>query len=395
MGLGSLAKPDSVFVGAEPTSTPITLAGVRSQIGLNQLRGSTVAGSTGIGIPKQVSNVAVNLSSASKGATSLLTVTFQRDPSDKSYAGVVVYVTGYQGNQTATQVASGTDSPLNFILNNTGESLSLTVQAQGNGGSAPLATAPTTGLTLPRNSTGGFGTSTTTNLTATQVQAIAGGGTSGSLSIAQAAAPASVNLTTEGTFDWFMYSGTGGTSQQLDARLSFLYKTLGGGFYQRTLTGVFTQAGGGPSIGVNTTGGPIAFSASAGDCAHPAGIGAPTLPLTSFAPYSFWSDTVPGFGYQFSVESNSVQRTLRLYVGGGGSSTTANIKVTAHLMDGSAPDVSVNILSTLVGAAGPAYKVTITFQSATPSKLLLTAFITSITSSGFLGVVSFLGATLA
>ena len=126
------------------------------------------------------------------------------------------------------------------------------------------------------------------------------------------------------------------TSQQLDARLSFLYKTLGGGFYQRSLTGVFTQMGGAPSISVNTSGGPIAFSAAAGDASRPDSTAVPALPLTAFAPYSLFSDTVPGFGYQFSVESNAVQRTLKFYLGGGGSSTTANIRVTAHLMDGSA-----------------------------------------------------------
>lgn len=404
---GSLSKPDSIFdpnsgvnpvgnLGTQPPiGTPIVLAGVKAQTGINQLRGSTVASSTGIGIPKQVTNISVNMSNASKGSTSLLTITFQRDPSDKSFSGVTVYVRGYQGNQTPTQIASGTDSPLTVILNNTGESISVIVQAQGNGGSAPLATAPTTGLTLPKNSTGGFGTSTTTNLTATQVQAIAGGGASGSLTIAQAAAPATVNLTTEGTFDWFMYSGTSGTSQQLNLQLSFLAKTLGGGFYQRTLSAVFTQTGGAPAISVNTVGGPIAFSAAAGDCTHPDGISAPTLPLTSFAPYTTWVDSVPGFGYQFSVDSNSVQRILRLYCGGGGNGTTANIRVTAHLMDGSAPDQSVNVLSTLVGAAGPGYQVTITYKSANPTKLLVTAFITSITVPSNGGFVSFFGATIA
>lgn len=163
MTFGNLSRNDSIFEANSGVSTPAVLTGVRSQTGINQLRGSTVAGATSVGIPKQVSNVAATMSNASTGSTSKVTITFQRDPSDKSFSGVTVYVRGYQGNQTPTQIASGTDSPLNVILNNTGESVSLIVQATGNGGVSPLATAPTTGLILPKNVSGGFGTSTSTN----------------------------------------------------------------------------------------------------------------------------------------------------------------------------------------------------------------------------------------
>jgi hypothetical protein len=134
-----------------------------STSGISQIRGINRSGATGAGIPQHVTNVSTSMANASAGSTSTISVTFRRDPTDVNFNGVTVWVKGYQGNQTPTQVASGTDSPINFILNNTGEALSVTVQANGNGGSAPITTAPTAGLTLPRSTSGGAGTTTTTS----------------------------------------------------------------------------------------------------------------------------------------------------------------------------------------------------------------------------------------
>jgi hypothetical protein len=75
---------------------------------------------------------------------------------------VNVYVKGYQGNKTPVQVASGSESPVTFIINNTGEAVSILVQAQGNSGEAPLATAPSTGAQLAKSVAGGYGTNTIT-----------------------------------------------------------------------------------------------------------------------------------------------------------------------------------------------------------------------------------------
>ena len=138
------------------------LGRVRAGSNINQIRGINVAGSTGSGIPKHVTDVGASMANASTGATSTLTVTFRRDPADSAYQGVIVWVKGYQANQSPTQVASSADSPVNFILNNTAEALSILVQAYGNGGSAPLSTAPTVGVTLPKSTAGGVGTTTTT-----------------------------------------------------------------------------------------------------------------------------------------------------------------------------------------------------------------------------------------
>jgi hypothetical protein len=153
---------------------PNALPNVRLQTGLNQIRGINTAGSVGSGIPKQVSAISANVSNASTGLTSTVSVLFQRDPSDTAFSGVNVLVKGYQGNQTPTQLASGADSPIQFVVNNTGEALGVIVQSYGNGGSAPLGSCPTTGVTLPKSTGGGVGTSTVTSPPAVSGSAVAG-----------------------------------------------------------------------------------------------------------------------------------------------------------------------------------------------------------------------------
>lgn len=138
------------------------LLSIKSGAGINQIRGIAQAGAIGAGIPQHVTNISVSIANASAGTTSTVTVTFRRDPSDKNFSGVSVFAKGYQGNQTPLQVASSTDSPVSFILNNTGEALSLIVQATGNAGAAPFGTAPTAGVNLPKSTAGGVGTTTTT-----------------------------------------------------------------------------------------------------------------------------------------------------------------------------------------------------------------------------------------
>lgn len=138
------------------------LAQTGGQNNVNQIRGINRQGSTGSGIPKHVTNVSTSIANASTGSTSTITVIFSRDPSDANFSGVTVFVKGYQGNPAPVQIASGTDSPITFIVNNTGEALSLIVQAFGNGGTAPLGTAPTVGISLPKSTGGGTGTTTVT-----------------------------------------------------------------------------------------------------------------------------------------------------------------------------------------------------------------------------------------
>lgn len=149
---------------AKPASRVLATATDENQTKVNQIHGINPAGSTGAGIPKQVSNVQASLANASPGATSTINIRFQRDPSDKNFAGVVIYVKGYQGNNSPVQVGASKDSPCIVILNNTGESVTLIVQAVGNGGVSPLASSPTTAIKLPKSAGGGAGTTTVTQL---------------------------------------------------------------------------------------------------------------------------------------------------------------------------------------------------------------------------------------
>jgi hypothetical protein len=146
---------------------------------INQIRGINQNNATGSGIPKQVTNVNVSVNNAQKGATCAVTVMFQRDPSDSSFSGVTVYVSGYQGNANPTQVAAGSTSPITFTLNNTGENVSFLVQAFGNSGSAPLSGSPSRGTTLPKSTTGGYGTNTQVSYNSSNLPAVSDGLTHG------------------------------------------------------------------------------------------------------------------------------------------------------------------------------------------------------------------------
>lgn len=162
MGIATPNSKDEVNGGvSSPLKFDQTLLKVSSGAGLNQVRGINNTNSTGNGIPAQVTNISTSLANASTGNTSNLTITFRRDPSDVTYAGVTVWATGYQGSTAKTQLAAGVDSPINVVLSNTGESVSIQVQAYGNGGAAPLSSAPTAGVRLPLGASG-FGPSTNT-----------------------------------------------------------------------------------------------------------------------------------------------------------------------------------------------------------------------------------------
>lgn len=142
-----------------------TLLAAKSNNGINQIRGTAAKNATSFGVPKHVTNVGAAISTGSKGSTSTVRVTFHRDPSDKAYSATAIWVKGYQGNGNPVQVASSYESPATFVLNNTGEPVSVVAQATGNSGQAPLDAAPTTGLRLPKSNNGGFGTNTVTAYT--------------------------------------------------------------------------------------------------------------------------------------------------------------------------------------------------------------------------------------
>ena len=64
-----------------------------------------LGGLTSAGIPKQVTDVAASVSNASAGSTSVVKVTFRRDPADLNFSNAQVYVRGYNGNDASVLMA--------------------------------------------------------------------------------------------------------------------------------------------------------------------------------------------------------------------------------------------------------------------------------------------------
>lgn len=166
MGLSTPNNPVILQEGAaQPVSSGKVFGVDENQTKVNQIHGINSNNQSGAGIPKQVSNVQVSIANAQTGVTCTVSVLFKQDPTDRSFSGVNVWVKGYQGNAQLVQVASGTSSPCKFVLNNTGEIVSFTIQAFGNGGMAPLSAAPSCSGTLPKSTVGGYGSSTQTTIT--------------------------------------------------------------------------------------------------------------------------------------------------------------------------------------------------------------------------------------
>ena len=149
---------------AKRVSTGLVVSVDENQTKINQIHGTNPAGSFGAGVPKPVFNVQASMANASPGATTTINISFQRDPSDQNFSGVVIYAKGYQSNNAPVQIGASKDSPCTVILNNTGESVTLIVQSVGNGGVSPIASSPTTSIKLPKSKGGGVGTTTVTQL---------------------------------------------------------------------------------------------------------------------------------------------------------------------------------------------------------------------------------------
>lgn len=147
----------SLSTGPNSQKFDFDLVGLRNLYQQNQLRGQQPVTGVGSGIPLHVLSARASVSPASSGTTSVISVVYSRNPNDKNFQRAHIYIKGYNGTQAPVLIVSSSDSPATFILNNTGESISVIVQAVGNGGAANLATAPTTGVKLPKSSLAGFG----------------------------------------------------------------------------------------------------------------------------------------------------------------------------------------------------------------------------------------------
>lgn len=107
---------------------------------------SGAAVATAGGVPKQVISCSGTESPVSQvdRVYSQVAVSFTRDPGDKNYAGVHVWLTGYHGNSQPVLITDAADSPAVFLVETTGENVTVTVQPfNGSHVAAPFAGAKT------------------------------------------------------------------------------------------------------------------------------------------------------------------------------------------------------------------------------------------------------------
>lgn len=103
------------------------------------------------GIPKAlISLVATQTPVKQQSYTnSNITINFTSDPSDTNFYAVDIWFIGYHGNSNPQLMSSGNTSPINFVCDSTGESVSVFAQTvSATGMSAPLVFATHTVVTL-------------------------------------------------------------------------------------------------------------------------------------------------------------------------------------------------------------------------------------------------------
>jgi hypothetical protein len=103
------------------------------------------------GVPKALLSVsAVESPSKQQDRTfSEVSVSFTRDGSDATFAGVRIWFTGYQDSNSPVLMTSGTTSPITFLCESTGEVVVVSVQPVSSSGlTADLAFAATTTVAL-------------------------------------------------------------------------------------------------------------------------------------------------------------------------------------------------------------------------------------------------------
>lgn len=130
---------------------------VNIQYPVRQIRGTSVSGQAGDVIPKHVTNVQVSSVTSTDKQTTLVSVYFQRDPSDPHFDHVRILSRGLNNNAGHSILTLGKDSPVRFTLPNSGAPAGLVVQAVGNHGAAPLRTAPSGTFSTAAGAFGGIG----------------------------------------------------------------------------------------------------------------------------------------------------------------------------------------------------------------------------------------------
>lgn len=190
-----------------------------------------------------------------------------------------------------------------------------------------------------------------------------GGGGTGSLSVSTSSFPGSTtSLTTVGTFDWFWWGSSGdpATVPNYANSASTTFHWKKGGELYRSVQWV----GHGVASAPGTFPGSTTFTSTAADDSY--GI------ALSATDGSYAQTSVTGFGFQINIPASTTSRTLRLYVGAKGVTTT----IAASLDDASASNASttynaasgVNVMQT----------VDIVFQGGSSTRLRVTVTATTL-----------------
>lgn len=113
--------------------------------------GGGVTTVTQTGIPQQVLSVSATESPSRQQdrVYSLVTASFTRNPKDAAFSGVHIWFKGYKGNTQPVMMTDGADSPVSFLCEATGETVTVFVQPfAADGTPAPLAGAKSTTVSL-------------------------------------------------------------------------------------------------------------------------------------------------------------------------------------------------------------------------------------------------------
>jgi hypothetical protein len=210
---------------------------------------------------------------------------------------------------------------------------------------------------------------------------------SGSLSLSTAAAPSTLNISTEGTKDWCALTAVVADTNPVGTDGSWHWKMLGG-FLRRSMKLVFP---GGTSSLSALTDSTIAISASAGDDAHTTGtVGTDNLSSnTHAARINANTNTVyTGWGFTLEAPADTATKTLRIYMGLESGTAT----VTARLSDGSVVDQTTTVTS---GASVTTYyTITVTYKALSSGQRLNLSCLISTDTDSSTGII-FQAATLA
>lgn len=192
--------------------------------------------------------------------------------------------------------------------------------------------------------------------------AIPAGTVAGSLGISKAAAPTTLNLTTEGTVDWFAPIATGRPKAALTTALHSKAK---GGW----ISDSFEWVHGGKSTSTLTTFAiTLAKTTTAADSTASAALSGHNT--SAYMGINSASDT--GAGFRFRVPApQGVARTLKVYIG----NYSCTVTVTAELLDGSAAPVSTTNAQAANTSSEQCY--TITYTGGASSDLIVTALVTT------------------